>query len=258
MNQSLHYRICPCCTRAVPVESGEKYCINDGTAMLEQCRTCQAPILSPYAQNCFQCGLAFEFLPVAKKIVQKKQSNRIFGNIGWLVVLLTVFVLWLNPTTQSLGAVYVGKIPQSQVFIAIALQQQRVLAYICDGQKTAEWFKGTIGSDYSLELKSKNGAQLIAKINLQNVLGSLELANRNYAFAISLARDQAALYRAENSGAKKVVAGWIVLSNGQQQAALIDQFGVQKAPRLEDTSTIAALGLDLRIVNPNNPQGFPL
>ena len=253
MTSQPQYRICPRCARAVPIESEEKYCINDGTEMTEQCQVCQAPIMSPYARNCAQCGQPLEPQAIPKKVVPKKSAIPVFS---LLAVLLIAAVLWFKPASPQLEAVYIGKIPQSPVFIAIALQKQRVLAYICDGQKTAEWFKGALGLDNSLELQSKNGARLIAKINLQNALGSLELPSGTYAFAISVARDQAGFFRAEGN-TKKAVAGWIVLPNGEQQAALISQVGVQKAPRLEDKKTMTALGLDLKIVNPKDPQSFP-
>jgi hypothetical protein len=55
----LRYRLCPKCYRAVPTRSGERYCINDGTWMLECCPLCGAGIGSPYAHFCSTCGLKF-------------------------------------------------------------------------------------------------------------------------------------------------------------------------------------------------------
>ena len=55
----LRYRLCPRCYRAVPAKSGERYCINDGTWMLERCPLCGAGITSPYAHFCATCGLEF-------------------------------------------------------------------------------------------------------------------------------------------------------------------------------------------------------
>ena len=55
----LRYRLCPSCARAVPATSSERYCINDGTWLLEACPLCDAPIFSPYAKHCAACGLAF-------------------------------------------------------------------------------------------------------------------------------------------------------------------------------------------------------
>ena len=58
-NPRLRYRLCPRCYRAVPAKSGERYCINDGTWMLERCPLCGASITSPYAHFCAVCGLEF-------------------------------------------------------------------------------------------------------------------------------------------------------------------------------------------------------
>jgi len=54
----LAYRLCPSCGRAVPLNSPERYCINDGVWMLEGCPLCGALIGSPYARYCLHCGLA--------------------------------------------------------------------------------------------------------------------------------------------------------------------------------------------------------
>lgn len=52
------YRLCPRCLRAVPVQSGERYCVNDGTRLLEHCPACGAGITSPYSRYCAGCGQA--------------------------------------------------------------------------------------------------------------------------------------------------------------------------------------------------------
>lgn len=55
---ALAYRLCPVCGRAVPLNTPERYCINDGAWMLDRCRRCGAGIGSPYARYCPHCGLA--------------------------------------------------------------------------------------------------------------------------------------------------------------------------------------------------------
>ena len=52
----LCYRLCPCCSRAVPASSSERYCVNDGTWLTDACPLCCAPIVSPYACYCATCG----------------------------------------------------------------------------------------------------------------------------------------------------------------------------------------------------------
>jgi hypothetical protein len=55
----LFFRLCPRCHRAVPGNTKESYCINDGTLMLEACPACKTRITSPYARFCGCCGLEF-------------------------------------------------------------------------------------------------------------------------------------------------------------------------------------------------------
>jgi hypothetical protein len=174
--------------------------------------------------------------------------------LGIVAGLLTT--VWLNQP-KELNMVFVGKIPQSRVFIAIAFQQKRVLAYVCDGERIAEWFKGAVTDQNTLELQSKSGAILIATLNAHSAQGSLELANGNFAFAAIPARDQAALYRAERNEGHKAVAGWIVLPNGEQHGAIVDQTGVRVAPALENgLIETQSFGLVPKMVNPHDPNGF--
>ncbi len=56
------YRLCPRCFRAVPARSNERYCVNDGSWLIERCPICEARITSPYARFCAQCGLEFATL----------------------------------------------------------------------------------------------------------------------------------------------------------------------------------------------------
>lgn len=57
-DQPLAFHVCPHCGRAVPASSTERYCPNDGQALLRHCPACHAPILSPYARFCTHCGHA--------------------------------------------------------------------------------------------------------------------------------------------------------------------------------------------------------
>lgn len=63
------YRLCPQCFRAVSTEAEERYCANDGQALLERCPACQTEITSPYARYCVGCGL--NFASVAARPVQR-------------------------------------------------------------------------------------------------------------------------------------------------------------------------------------------
>jgi predicted amidophosphoribosyltransferase len=58
-SRTLTFRVCLRCARAVPSSSGERYCINDGSLLLEHCPSCSAAITNPYARYCAACGLEF-------------------------------------------------------------------------------------------------------------------------------------------------------------------------------------------------------
>jgi hypothetical protein len=261
------YRICPVCSRAVPTESEEHYCINDGVPLLEKCPKCNTKIFSPYTRHCAGCGYAFD--QATTPSITGARENHLPAHQRWtftpkIVVLLLGIVggllttVWLNQP-KELNMVFVGKIPESRVFIAIAFQQKRVLAYVCDGQQIAEWFKGSVSTQSTLELKSKSGAVLVATLDAQSARGSIELPVGNFAFAAIPARGQAALYRAERQDGQKAVAGWIILPNGEQRSAMVNQTGVHIAPKLEITNgliEIPSLGLLPKIVNPHDPNGF--
>ena len=53
------YRLCPRCLRAVPAQSGEHFCINDGEPLLERCPCCGKGITSPFTRYCAACGTPF-------------------------------------------------------------------------------------------------------------------------------------------------------------------------------------------------------
>jgi RNA polymerase subunit RPABC4/transcription elongation factor Spt4 len=59
MEPRASYRLCPKCARAVPNDSEERYCINDGARLLEACLGCGASITSPYARFCPVCGTEY-------------------------------------------------------------------------------------------------------------------------------------------------------------------------------------------------------
>lgn len=50
------YKLCPRCFRALPLDSAEVYCPNDGQKLLTACPKCQALITSPFARHCVSCG----------------------------------------------------------------------------------------------------------------------------------------------------------------------------------------------------------
>ncbi len=59
MKVAVAYHLCPQCFRATPASTKERYCPNDGAALLTACPNCHALIPSPYSRFCSSCGQAF-------------------------------------------------------------------------------------------------------------------------------------------------------------------------------------------------------
>jgi hypothetical protein len=70
------YRLCPRCARAVPGDSRERYCINDGERLLEECGSCHTAITSPYTRFCAGCGLEFARGVIEKQTLTAKELPR--------------------------------------------------------------------------------------------------------------------------------------------------------------------------------------
>ncbi|MCB2206628.1 zinc ribbon domain-containing protein [bacterium] len=51
-----HYKLCPLCGHFVHIHFPDKYCIACGTKLIDSCTSCNAPIESPVARFCPQCG----------------------------------------------------------------------------------------------------------------------------------------------------------------------------------------------------------
>jgi hypothetical protein len=64
-SQTMGFKLCPRCGRAVPVSSGERHCINDGEILLTTCPVCATTITHPYAKHCSSCG--YEFAHASRK-----------------------------------------------------------------------------------------------------------------------------------------------------------------------------------------------
>jgi Double zinc ribbon len=61
----LRFRLCLECARAVPVHSGELFCVNDGSKLIEACPRCGSGITSPEARFCPSCGFEYRSRPAA-------------------------------------------------------------------------------------------------------------------------------------------------------------------------------------------------
>lgn len=123
--------------------------------------------------------------------------------------------------TASLPSVqtFVGPVESSDAFIALAIVDGEIMAYVCDGRDTATWLRGAASGD-DLILTS-DGARLRAQRTDEGLTGTLTLEQRSHPFTVTPATGSAGFYRAtETIAGVGYVGGWILLSNGLQRGAL--------------------------------------
>jgi hypothetical protein len=139
--------------------------------------------------------------------------------------------------------VYAGRTKDGSLALAIAVLNGKAAAYLCDGRQVEAWLRGATDED-ELNLTSRSGAKIEAKLVGKQLKGSIELASKRFTFSITEAKKPAGLYRARGS---KTTIGWIVLPNGDQVGVATDSDGKSvPAPKLDpDAGQVSANGEEL-------------
>jgi hypothetical protein len=121
---------------------------------------------------------------------------------------------------------WVGKVHRSRAYIAIARIGRRALVYACngDGVRAAtinEWFLGRVRGA-SLDLRSRRGARLTARLTRRGVTGELRLrGGRRLRFTAGLPRLKAAFFwvrHTERHAQAELFDGFIQLPDGTDRA----------------------------------------
>ena len=107
---------------------------------------------------------------------------------------------------------FVGPVADSQTYIAIVIQKEVVVVYICDGGQVSEWFGGTITGD-TLDITSSAGTHLSASLTADSVTGTLTLTGgQPLAFSAQPAiTGETGLFRQKDQAN---LTGWIVTKVG--------------------------------------------
>jgi hypothetical protein len=112
---------------------------------------------------------------------------------------------------------FVGTLEGSNAFIGIATQDNRILAYVCDGTLEQAptiyaWFRGDLSGN-AFDLTSENGLHLTGQLESNQVNGTVQFVDGSERpFAADLAEPPAGLFRLEES---QIISGWIVLANSE-------------------------------------------
>ncbi|MGI8330719.1 hypothetical protein ACRYCC_12200 [Actinomadura scrupuli] len=127
--------------------------------------------------------------------------------------------------------------------VAIAVRNNKAVAYVCDGKTIESWFSGPYNGG-KLNLQGKNGATLTATVGDGRSFGTVELKGHTYPFTVRVATKPSGLYRATAPARKALEGGWIVLP-GNRQYGVVDG---APAPVLDTTSKTATAADGGRLV----------
>jgi hypothetical protein len=250
MSLETHYRLCPKCHRSVPTTAQEHVCANDGTRMLEHCPRCQAPIRVPEAHFCANCGMEYRSVldqernvavsdsPVGSTSPRDQNASSRRGRAAAILAILTIAGAvafgWFS-RLQIVDGNFVSEIAGTTLAIGLTTRDGQVFAYVCDGVRLGEWFKGKLGEDGNLDLVARSGSRLTARVAGGTANGTLRLnQGRTYTIAMASATGSSGLYRATRKDANtNVVAGWVVLRDGSQRGVVSINGTPSPAPKLD-------------------------
>ncbi|MFC7482851.1 hypothetical protein ACFQX7_26600 [Luedemannella flava] len=141
----------------------------------------------------------------------------------------------------SISLAFAGDVLGGDASIALAVKDDHVVAYLCDGEKTEAWLQGTYTPAGTLSLSGRGGT-LTATQSGGKVTGTVTAGGRTWPFTVGKVAKPSGLYRAvADVRDARVVAGWIVLPGGRQ-VGIATVAGVPgTAPTLDVTSGTATL-----------------
>ncbi|MDT7728564.1 MAG: hypothetical protein QOI21_5140 [Actinomycetota bacterium] len=130
-------------------------------------------------------------------------------------------------------AVYAGRTDDGGMALAVAVDNGRAAAYLCDGKKIEAWLQGT-ASEGKVSLTGSRGAGVTGTMNDRTMDGTVSVGGEPRPFSLAVASPPAGVYQARttiNGVAARI--GWVVLPDGSQVGVSTSNRAVAPAPRLD-------------------------
>lgn len=135
---------------------------------------------------------------------------------------------------------FVGTVEESDAFICIVAGENKVVAYVCNGDEhISEWFNGAVNDPTAINLNNDKNARLSARFENESFEGEVTLSSGvTHTFrATPATTPEAGIYRVmdDAAAAEHIEAGWIVASNGEERGALLVRSAFLTTPALPKT-----------------------
>ena len=180
---------------------------------------------------------------------------------GFKMLFVIFLMLFAQTRAVPTTANFVGITQNPEVFVAVITSQEKAIAYICDGQNLAQWYRGTLQAGGLFEARSTTGTtRITAQINSRSVQGMVSLeAGETLSFRAAeqvdtaqAAGQAAGLYRSDdNIDNQRWLGGWIVLPNGEQRGSIFGGGSTRPGRKLELRANFAGVDLpELGLIQP--------
>jgi hypothetical protein len=185
----------------------------------------------------------------------------VLNKLALVVVALALVLLVQTRATPTTGtfltAVSVSSGPTP--FVGIVTTADKALAYICDGEGLAQWYRGPIQAGGLFEVRSTTKkSRITAQINGRSVVGALTLEDGRVLQFRAIPSEgpagqvRAGLYRSDDRiNDVRYLGGWVVLPNGEQRGAVTDIGSTRPGFMLEFRSNL--IGTNIPGLGPLKP-----
>lgn len=138
-----------------------------------------------------------------------------------------------------------GKVEGTNAFISLVVGDERVAAYVCNGdEEIAEYFWGPVESPTELSVSNSDGAELAATLVDGVFSGEVTLAGgSSHTFEATVSDDAEAgmwVIGGNRAVEDEVAGGWVLSNDGEVRGALL------RSSRFEPTPTFDSAGLTLQ------------
>ena len=147
---------------------------------------------------------------------------------------------------------FAGETDGGAAGLAIATDNGKAVAYVCDGRAAEAWVTGTAAQG-QISLVGKKGS-LTGTYSNGVATGTVTVGSKQWHFTIKLAKPPSGLYRSAAGVRQRLNATWAVTPDGKQYGLAWDPNGTSRPAPAFDTSTFTVdLNGDKLPVEPGNP-----
>ncbi|MEW2353360.1 hypothetical protein [Spirillospora sp. NPDC029432] len=145
-----------------------------------------------------------------------------------------------NASAAERFAGYAGVVNETGNFLAVAVLDGKARAFVCDEQDEA-WFEGSVAKEGMVTLLAAKDRKPAGFFNTLQGEGTFWIEGRLRTFKAAPVDRTAGLYRAQSANGQ-LVAGWVLLPNGDQVGVATRNGVNQPAPPIKPGQGTVTIG----------------